>query len=633
MKPKFLLGLLLIIFLFADICVYAVDVTLLVDRRGLVRKKDCYIRISLSDSKGQLNPSNEAFYQGEYLRFVITSKDGWRLDDNFVEDVLPNIIFEQGDQKYRIIRSNPSYEGNKITKIIVSINKKLDTSQLFTVSISHGDISSRAQFDLPQEMWQGYPQLLKEFETSKQTYEMGLHLGSFTQLTALLGNPQLTKFTFYEDVANLRRAAYSGYHQSIVDDFIKIRLDTTLTDESKLGQLEDLYQRYIILIDSMVFDTSVVSPDLEKLSEIRADAVKRYNELLESIDRISINLDYSKIQCLKDSGPEDYRFRLLIEALYTAVRAQKIGSLWESDVKLPDSIVTRIEAFGLTENLNALKRIIANSMDQDKTLLPTPFIRNIRTHLDSYNIDAVPFTQPYIAVILMANYHYQNDLESVMYFLEKAFNGSCDTVLNDWLIPIKTSISAEKTAASADVQEISDRGNELLMNGQFEEALNEFKRAQTIAPNSSLIAFNIGIYHLLNDDTLRAISYFERALRFDSTMSVVYRRLYNLYITQDKWDDAINMLEITKSKDNTWEYNFFLAYCYTKVENYQKAIACFNEAIALNSKNYIQYIFLGDAYVNLGNRVVAKDQYEHAIQIDPDRPEAYERLERLRQME
>ena len=233
----------------------------------------------------------------------------------------------------------------------------------------------------------------------------------------------------------------------------------------------------------------------------------------------------------------------------------------------------------------------------------------------------------------MANYHYQNDLESVMYFLEKAFNGSCDTVLNDWLIPIKTSISAEKTAASADVQEISDRGNELLMNGQFEEALNEFKRAQTIAPNSSLIAFNIGIYHLLNDDTLRAISYFERALRFDSTMSVVYRRLYNLYITQDKWDDAINMLEITKSKDNTWEYNFFLAYCYTKVENYQKAIACFNEAIALNSKNYIQYIFLGDAYVNLGNRVVAKDQYEHAIQIDPDRPEAYERLERLRQME
>ncbi|NQS97421.1 MAG: hypothetical protein HQ591_03120 [candidate division Zixibacteria bacterium] len=629
MKPKFSLGLLLIIFLFTDICVYAVDVTLLVNRRGFPRKKDCYIRISLSDSKGQLNPSNEAFYQGEYLRFVITSEGDWKLDDDFLNDVLPSIIFEQGNQVFKILKSEPSYDGKKISKILISVQKELDTSQPFTVSIARKDITDNAQLFLPQEMWQGYPQLMKEFETSKQTYELGLHLGSFTQLTALLDNPQLSKFTFYEDVANLRRAAYSGYHQSIVDDFIKIRLDTTLTDESKLSQLRDLNQRYIILIDSMVFDTSVVSPDLEKLSEIRADAVKRYYELLESIDRISINLDYSKIQCLKDSGPEDHRFRLLIEALYTAVRAQKIGSLWENDVKLPDSIVTRIEAFGLTENLNALRRIIASSMDQDKALLSTPFIGNIRTRLDSYNIDTVPFTQPYIAVIMMANHYYQGDLDSVEYYLDKAFNGSSDTALNDWLMPIKTGLISEKSTVSAELKEMSDKGMELLLKAHFDEALKEFQRAEIIAPNSPLIAYDLGIYNLVMKDTLKAITYFERALQLDSTMSVVYRRLYNLYITQTKWDNAINMLEIVKSNDNAWEYNFFLAFCYTKVENYQATIACLNQAAALNSKNYIQYIYLGDAYLKLGNTNVAKEQYDHARQLEPNRPEAYDRLKQI----
>ena len=633
MKSKFSLGLLLIVFLFADICVYAVDVTLLVDRRGFPRKKDCYIRISLSDSKGQLNPSNEAFYQGEYLRFVITSEGGWKLDDDFLDDVLPNIVFEQGNQTYQIHNHEPAYDGKKITRILISVQKELDTSQPFTVSIARKDITGGAQLFLPQEMWRGYPQLMKEFETSKQLYEMGLHLGSFTQLTALLDNPQLSKFTFCEDAANLRNDVYSSFLQSIIGDFIKIRLDTMLRDEAELGALKDLRQKYIVLLDSMVFDTVKSSPFLGKLVEIRTDAADRYDDLLSNIERIGTNLDYSKIQYLKNSGPEDHRFRLLIEALCALVRAQDFNRPWQGDAEPPDSILIRIEAFELAENLNALRRVIVINMNQDQVILPSPFVANIRSYIGSYNIDTVPFTQPYIAVIMMANHYYQGDLDSVEYYLDKAFNGSSDTALNDWLMPIKTGLSSEKSTASAELKEMSDKGMERLINGQFEEALKEFQRAEIIAPNSPLIAYDIGIYNLVMKDTLKAITYFERALQLDSTMSVVYRRLYNLYITQAKWDNAIKMLEFAKIQDNAWEYNFFLAFCYTKVENHRAAIGCLNEAAALNSKNYDQYILLGDAYLKLGNKNVAKEHYNHARQLDPDRPEAYERLERLRQME
>jgi tetratricopeptide (TPR) repeat protein len=133
----------------------------------------------------------------------------------------------------------------------------------------------------------------------------------------------------------------------------------------------------------------------------------------------------------------------------------------------------------------------------------------------------------------------------------------------------------------------------------------------------------------LQRDTLRAITYFERCLKQDSTIVVAYRRLYNLFIIQNDWDNAIRVLENARRAENTWEFNFYLAHCLMLKGNYSEAILALDSAIALNPFNYYQFIFQGDAYLNNGDRVKAKELYERARDLDPNLNDAFDRLKNL----
>jgi Flp pilus assembly protein TadD len=65
------------------------------------------------------------------------------------------------------------------------------------------------------------------------------------------------------------------------------------------------------------------------------------------------------------------------------------------------------------------------------------------------------------------------------------------------------------------------------------------------------------------------------------------------------------------------------------VGDYHRAISVLDTAIALNQYNYDQYILQGDGYLKMGDKDIARQKYDHARMLDPNRDEAYRRLEGL----
>ena len=254
--------------------IIAADVDLLIKQKG--DKKFYYLNVAVSNFKAEENPKNEDLYKGTALYFVLTAKETWELDDKFYEKTLQDIFFTQNEDTLPIMNSKPYYEGKKdLIKILISISKKLDTTKPFKVHISEKKFQESVEFIIPEELWQGYPGLRKKYDEAVALNSAGQIIASFSAFSELLKADLITIFSFYQEAINLRNSIFVNNYQDILDTFIKIRMDKSLTVENRLDSLNVLVDRYGILIDSLTYDTTAVPETVETLNIQRNDAIKK----------------------------------------------------------------------------------------------------------------------------------------------------------------------------------------------------------------------------------------------------------------------------------------------------------------------------------------------------------------------
>jgi len=178
---------------------------------------------------------------------------------------------------------------------------------------------------------------------------------------------------------------------------------------------------------------------------------------------------------------------------------------------------------------------------------------------------------------------------------------------------------------------------------------------------------NTGEIFEIQKETETAISYYGRALKkFPSLREVnlhlcrCYLRLLsldkakfhameyikhypddpegNLYVGvimyyEDKWEDALTYLERavkflpekTKKSASALEY---MAECYLKLNEYEKAIKLFELAIKFNpyTGGDKKFISLGEAYYFLGKKEEALNAFKKALSINPDNHETWNNI-------
>ncbi len=160
--------------------------------------------------------------------------------------------------------------------------------------------------------------------------------------------------------------------------------------------------------------------------------------------------------------------------------------------------------------------------------------------------------------------------------------------------------------------------------GKIQQAFVEFQYAYELNPQNKEVLYAIGIIYLLDfDETLKAIDFFQRAVKVDPDYSEAYNNLGYAHAKIGKFDAAIPFYK--KALSNLFYATPEMAYvnmgkAYYRIGRYDEAAVAFKEAIKRAPNFDLPYLGLalcynatgkyGDASAALSRAIVLNPQYK-----------------------
>jgi Tfp pilus assembly protein PilF len=158
-----------------------------------------------------------------------------------------------------------------------------------------------------------------------------------------------------------------------------------------------------------------------------------------------------------------------------------------------------------------------------------------------------------------------------------------------WLATAKTSPSSH--------QNHNNLGDMYTRHGDYDKAIEEFKKAIELKPNYGDAYHNLAnVYHLKGQDDL-ALENYQKALSFNANLWQSYQNIAAIYFTQQKFDLAKESME---------------------------------KALKINPNNAELHTNMGLLYKTLGDKQKAQEEFEKALQIDPQNQKAKQQLELIK---
>ncbi len=167
-----------------------------------------------------------------------------------------------------------------------------------------------------------------------------------------------------------------------------------------------------------------------------------------------------------------------------------------------------------------------------------------------------------------------------------------------------------------------------------ELAVRELLRMDRMLPDKYYLQFYLGVTRLSLNDPKTACSHLSQALDLNPLLQDIPSIYSYLGIALKEMADykaAINVLEKGESLDaERTDIHNLLGFCHFKLKDHEKAIACFQKAVALNPGSAIDYANIASNYRDLGKIDEAIHYYELALSLDPSIDFARDNLARLR---
>lgn len=157
--------------------------------------------------------------------------------------------------------------------------------------------------------------------------------------------------------------------------------------------------------------------------------------------------------------------------------------------------------------------------------------------------------------------------------------------------------------------------------GKIQQAFVEFQHAYELNPQNKEALYGIGIIYLLDfDETLKAIDFFQRAVKIDPAYSDAYNNLGYAHANIGKFEDAIPFYK--KAVSNlfyaTPEKAFVnMGKAYYRLGRYDEAAVAFKEAIKRAPNFDLPYMGLALCYNATGIYGDASAALSRAILLNP----------------
>ena len=166
-----------------------------------------------------------------------------------------------------------------------------------------------------------------------------------------------------------------------------------------------------------------------------------------------------------------------------------------------------------------------------------------------------------------------------------------------------------------------------------QQAIAELLRMNRMLSDKYYLQFYMGTVHLAMNDPKTACTYLNHALDLNPVLQdipSIYSYLGIALKEMEDYKQAVSVLEKGESYDSErTDIHNLLGFCHFKLKDHEKAIACFQKAVALNPGSAIDYANIASNYRDLGKTDEAIHYYELALSLDPSIEFARENLAKL----
>jgi len=157
------------------------------------------------------------------------------------------------------------------------------------------------------------------------------------------------------------------------------------------------------------------------------------------------------------------------------------------------------------------------------------------------------------------------------------------------------------------VRPYNNRGRAYGNRGEYDKAMNDFRRAIDLNPRCAEAYYNLGLVLALKGDNDRAIENYDQALKLYPNYAAAYNNRGLVLANKKEFDRAIKdygqALQITPKSPDVY-YNRGLAYFYK--QDYEQAITDYSQALLLNPR-------YSNAYHNRAIAYYMKKDYQKAL--------------------
>lgn len=170
---------------------------------------------------------------------------------------------------------------------------------------------------------------------------------------------------------------------------------------------------------------------------------------------------------------------------------------------------------------------------------------------------------------------------------------------------------------------LKDLGTSYLMEGNTPLAIKTLLQARELNPRDARIHHELGLAYFARGLGVEAEACFKRALELDPTLTEARLNLAGLYISVERYADAIPLLEQTVA-DPTYKapdraYNN-LGWCYYQMGRRNDAERAYNQALQLSPRFCHAWYNKGLLYDEDGNMAETFNIWSRAVQYCPDDP-------------
>ena len=163
-------------------------------------------------------------------------------------------------------------------------------------------------------------------------------------------------------------------------------------------------------------------------------------------------------------------------------------------------------------------------------------------------------------------------------------------------------------------------GNKYLSERKLELAISEYRKAIEIAPDSHEVYNNLGLACLFNKQYQQAIFSLNRALELNPNYSDAHNNLgmvYNVIGNQEKAIEEFSRALVNSNYRFRQNAYFNLGNIALNRENYDEAIFYFSKAIETDNNMAAAYDRLAFSFEKMGRTNEALENYRKALQIQP----------------